>query len=129
LFSLGDTFWAGGVSRDLDGHLCVILSDPTRDPNNVLIVAVTTWENYKDDSCMLDTGDHPFITHLSCIAYDILPHPVSLEKLETLLTKHIIKKRQPLDAHVLEKVLAGARDTRFLPNLFHKVMLEQNLID
>ncbi len=129
MFSLGDTFWAGEVAKDLDGHLCVILSDPTRDPENVLIVAITTWENYKDESCTLETGDHPFVSHLSCITYDILPHPFPLQKLESLVEQGLIKKREPLDAHVLAKVLSGAAETRFLPNIFHKILLEQNLID
>lgn len=129
MFSLGDTFWAGEVAKDLNGHLCVILSDPARNPEQVLIVALTTWEDYKDDSCMLDTDDHPFISHLSCVAYDILPHPVSLQQLESLMAEGLIKKREPLDQGVLAKMLDGAGESRFLPNIFHKILLEQNLID
>ncbi|MFW5733352.1 MAG: hypothetical protein ACOCZU_09055 [Planctomycetota bacterium] len=107
----------------------MILSDPARNPEQVLIVALTTWEDYKDDSCMLDTDDHPFISHLSCVAYDILPHPVSLQQLESLMAEGLIKKREPLDQGVLAKMLDGAGESRFLPNIFHKILLEQNLID
>ncbi|MFP4053165.1 MAG: hypothetical protein ACLFV7_04800 [Phycisphaerae bacterium] len=129
MFHKGDTFWAGGVTEGVDGHLCVILSDPAIDPEQVVIVTVTTWEEYKDDSCMLEPGEHPFVWHLSCIDYRGLAFPVPVQKLEAMQEKDSIKPREPLTPHVLHRVLEGAGESPFLPNLFHKILLEQDLID
>ncbi len=31
---------------------------------------MTTYEDYKEDACLLDVGDHPNISHKSCVAYN-----------------------------------------------------------
>jgi hypothetical protein len=56
---LGTTFLpdAGG------SHLWVIISDPSIDPDHVLIVSLTTDRDYKDRLCVLDRGAHPLVTH------------------------------------------------------------------
>ena len=63
----GDTFFlAGGAA---DRHLRVVISDPAANPSRVLFVSITSYDVTKEDVCLLDVGDHPFVKHKSCIAY------------------------------------------------------------
>jgi hypothetical protein len=50
-------------------HLHVVVSDPQRDPENVLLVSLTTERDYKDRACVLPRGVHPWVTHATCVAY------------------------------------------------------------
>jgi len=50
----GDTFYIR--DRSVDTHLWVVISDPEKDAERVVIVSMTTYENYKEDVCLLDQG-------------------------------------------------------------------------
>jgi hypothetical protein len=63
----GDAFYIR--DRSVDTHLWVVISDPLKDPNRVVLVSVTTFETYKEGVCLVRPGDHPRITHESCVAY------------------------------------------------------------
>jgi hypothetical protein len=59
----GDTFFlAGGAA---DRHLRVVISEPAIDPERVLFVSMTSYDITKEDVCLLDVGDHPFVKHKS----------------------------------------------------------------
>jgi hypothetical protein len=64
----GDTFFL--TDRAVDTHLWVVISDPAKDSERVVLVSVTTFEPHKEAVCLLDVGDHPTISHKSCIAYN-----------------------------------------------------------
>ncbi len=55
---------------DVNRHLWIILSDPDIDPNEILAVYMTSLKAKMDQTCILDIGDHPFITHKTTIAYN-----------------------------------------------------------
>ena len=62
----GDVFqFQGGAER----HAWVIISDPAVDPEHVLMVNFTTWDPHIDQACVLEPGDHPFITTRTCVNY------------------------------------------------------------
>jgi len=89
----------------LSGHTCVVVSDPTLDPDRVFVAAFTTFEPYKDDACLLNRGDHPAIKHLTCVSYDFFPDFFTSASLDAL------EHGQPVP-HLAEKILAGAQETR-----------------
>lgn len=69
LFCAGASFWIAG-----DPHLWFIISDPLVDARRVLYVNVTSLDStaplkdaFNDRACVLDPGEHPFITVISCI--------------------------------------------------------------
>jgi hypothetical protein len=64
----GDTFTL--KDKAVDSHLWVIVSDPAIDAERVLFVSMTSYDVTKEKVCLLDIGDHPFIKHKTCIAYD-----------------------------------------------------------
>ncbi|MCK5114832.1 MAG: hypothetical protein KAR11_08740 [Phycisphaerae bacterium] len=125
----GDTFWANNVGDGVDEHLLIVISDPCKNPNQLVLVTLTTWEGYKDDSCILEPG-HPFVKHLTCVKYNgfstILP---SVAKIELLLSQDKLRRRKPLRPEILQKILEGASDTEFLTKLQLRILDEQELID
>jgi hypothetical protein len=65
LFEVGTTFL-----MDVGGsHLWVVISDPQADPDQVVIVSLTTWHARKDQSCIIERGEHPWATHRACVFY------------------------------------------------------------
>jgi hypothetical protein len=43
----------------LDSHIWMVVYDPSKDPERVVIVNMTTWRADKDQACVLQVGDHP----------------------------------------------------------------------
>jgi hypothetical protein len=62
----GNTF----LRKDGDNHLWVVLSDPQLDPETVLIVNLTTFDPRKEGVCILAAGEHPWVTHETCVSYE-----------------------------------------------------------
>ena len=128
MISLGDTFLLPGTRPDEGRHLFVVISDPVRSPDDVVLVPLTTFEHYKDQSCILNVGDHPFVKHPTCIGYsDAQCSPV--KKLGQLLESRDIRRRKPMCEDVLARILEGAAKTRMLPSKCDMILHGQGLID
>ena len=55
--------------RHRDNHLHIVLSAPN--PDGLVAVAnLTTWAPHKDQACIVHAGEHPFVRHESCVAYE-----------------------------------------------------------
>jgi hypothetical protein len=121
----GDTFRPADPRADI--HLWVVISDPSIDPNQVLIVSLTTYKPYKDGACILKTGDHPFIRHDTCIAYD-LARVVSLSQLETLLKSGMLIPDDPVSHQVLERIRAAIWDSKRIAQEHVDLMEAQGLL-
>lgn len=100
----GDTFLATqGPYR----HLRVILSDPDVDPDHVLIVDLTTWEDGKDPSCIIKGGEHPWVTHDTCVDY-VYGKIVGRDVIHAAQDKGLLTFREPLSAALLARIRAAA---------------------
>jgi hypothetical protein len=65
---IGDAFLL--ENRTIDPHLWIVISDPSADSVNVVIVNLTSHDDpSKDASCFLQPGEHPWITHETCVRY------------------------------------------------------------
>lgn len=93
----------------LRGHTCVVVSDPQLDPEHVFLAVFSTFEPYKDDACLLNSGDHPSITHLTCVCYDFFDGLFSASYLDSL------PRRDPVP-HLSARILSGARETKRIAN-------------
>ena len=107
--TFGDTF----RFSQIDTHVWIVLSDPGYDPENVLIVNMTTLAPRKDQACILRRGDHPAVSHDTCISYRD-GHVVPLETLTTLEASGLLTMGDPLSNEVLDRVLAGAAQSKFI---------------
>jgi hypothetical protein len=101
----GDTFLLTGGHIPAP-HLWAILWGPTGPAGAYMAVHLTTLRSYSDRSCILDTGDHPFVRHPTSVAYrDVLRWTDA--RLAQLIADGIAKPRHPLDPAVLERIRAG----------------------
>ena len=116
MLELGDTI-------RVNEHVCVIASDPKQNAQEVLLVAFTTLEPYKDDTCLIEAGEHPRISHQSCIAYDFFDYP--LFELSCLLK---FQKCEPVSSELLKRILEGADTTKRINTRAWVVLNDQGLV-
>ncbi len=122
----GDTFTIR--DRGVDTHLWVVISDPDRDAERVVLVSMTTYEDYKEDACLLGVGDHPRVSHKTCIAYNEA-RMTTLEKLKVLQDGGLLIVQAPVSKEVLTRIRDGvSKSTRIKPK-FIDILLEQAVIE
>lgn len=61
---VGETFYFAASHQN---HLFFVISDPSINAQEVVLVNMTTYEDYKDNTCLLRPGDHEEVKHLNCI--------------------------------------------------------------
>jgi len=112
-------------------HLFIVISDPSQNTECILLVGVTTWEEYKDDSCILEPADWPdldFLKHRSCIDYR---HAIAASEAEVeawIKTKRA-RVREPASPRLLERVRQGAKETTYLAMKYQLLLNDQGLIE
>jgi len=63
----GDTFLMPAPGGRITPHLWIVITTPDPVTHLCGIVSVTTLRNSKDQTIILQPGDHPFIRHQSTI--------------------------------------------------------------
>jgi hypothetical protein len=121
----GDTFFIEGVA---DRHLWVIISNPEIDPARIVFVSLTSLDVTKEDICVLEAGEHPFLKHKTCIAYHD-PREASLEVLTRLGDAGRIRLKEPVSADVLDRIRKGVSLSRDIPFKYIELLLDQGAID
>ncbi|MFI5460885.1 MAG: hypothetical protein ACHRXM_36200 [Isosphaerales bacterium] len=122
----GDTFYIR--DRSVDAHLWVVISDPEKDAERVVIVSMTTYENYKEDACLLDVGDHPRISHKTCIAYNEA-RMTALEKLIALRDGGQLSMQALLSPEVLARIRNGVSKSTKINYKYIEFLLDQGVIE
>ena len=120
----GDTF----RFRSGEHHLWMVISDPDKDPESVLVVNLTTWRADKDQSCLLGPSDHELIEHNSCIHYRgsrVYPN----RHLDWLFTSDRIVMHAPLSPHVLQLVREGAATSPTMKLAHGQIIFDQGLVE
>ena len=103
----GSTLLISGTHQIANvSNLCIILNDPPGTaPQQFLYVPVITAREKCDTTCVLEVGDHEFISHKSCVHY----------AMADVRTVQQLKKRgslrEPLRDDVLERVCGGIFDS------------------
>jgi len=101
------------VQESVLEHLWIVLTGPDVD-GRVVIVNVTSRVHCADDACLLDVGDHPFVSHESAIAYR-LAKLVPNTQLDDWERRRYLQPRPGVSAELLERIQAGALASRFTP--------------
>ena len=118
----GDTFLLPGV----DDHLWAIISDPGADDVCVVVVLFVSWQPQYDQACVLETGDHPFIKHSTCVQYPGA-RVVSDARLEQLKRDGKLKLKDPLSAQLLARIRSCAEDAD-IPTEAYEVLRQQGFV-
>ncbi len=108
-------------------HLWVVVSDPVIDPDRVLIVNMST-DRKIDQSCILQSGDHPFVQHSTCIRYD-KARLVADKDLESCLSRGDIRLDDPISSVVLGRIRQGAAVSDYIPIGCRQILVEQRMIE
>ena len=108
-------------------HIWVIISDPEIDSETILIVYFTTYESNKDDSCILEPGDHKNIRHATSIAFN-RACVVSLGDLNSSRNNGSLRLRDSVSSEVLARIRQGAARSSGLRYKHHRILEEQAII-
>lgn len=111
---------------DPSPHAWIILSDPARDPDDVILVNFSTHRRHHEQTCVVEPGAHPFLTGRSCVIFG-LSRKRSLAGLEQSATWRQITMLEPASPQLLAKIYAAVPQSRM--NQVHlKVLDGQGLI-
>ena len=126
MVKIGDTFQL--ANRNINDHLFVIISDPSQNPNQIVTANFTKWKADKDQSCIVDVREHPFIKVRSCVYYreDRL---ITLEQYEKLLRSCDLVPNEPVREDLLKRILEGAAISPHLSFGSREILVNQGLID
>jgi len=121
----GDTFLYR--REGLDEHLQIVLSDPSLNRDKVIIANFSELKPYKEQNCIVEIGEHPYITKRSCVPYrfaSIMP----LALLEDRESRGFIERQQPLSKELLNRVLFGASLSLFMEVDVWDIIENQGLV-
>jgi hypothetical protein len=124
----GDTFYIPLPGTSLDSHLWVVISDPTKDANKVLIVNFSTRRADSDPGCVLQPGEHPFLQHETCVNY-AGAKVVSFAQITTLLQAGKMSSHAAVSPILLKRVRDGAADSTQMAMDHANILIDQGLLD
>ena len=128
----GDVFH---LKDNFGGHFFVVISDPQqlsdfRFPEYVFLVMLSSSEDYKEDVCVLKTGDTSFITHDTVIVYKIPPAMfVPLSVLRKLQDKGTLTARQAVSDDILRKAREGYSKSRYQRDDVFQFLYRQKVVE
>jgi hypothetical protein len=114
--------------RQVDTHLWVIVSDPSKDRQKVVLVSITTHETHKQSVCVLEAGDHPRINHKGCVHYQET-RTTSLDTLLSLNDKGFLSPQAPVSPEILARIREGVSRSRTIKPKHIDILLEQGVIE
>ena len=109
----GNTFLLGARSADI--HLWVVISDPLAEPENVVLVSLTSWDRTKEQTCLIEVGDHPFVRHRTVVSYAAARWGATSHQLDQLAASGALRPHQPASQPLLDRIRLGAARSRLLP--------------
>jgi hypothetical protein len=122
----GDTFYL--PDKAADGHLWIVISDPAKNPDRVLLVSMTSYDVDKEDVCLIDVGEHPRVKHKTCICYKPA-RATSLENLRRLRDTGYLVMQEQVSRELLQRIRRGVSLSRRIDLEHIELMEEQQLLD
>ncbi len=109
-------------------HCWVIISDPDQDRDEVVIVNFTSWTDRRvDASCMIQPGEHPFVTKQTCINY----REARLTSIDTIaqgIKGRVLLPIQAASPELLHRIRQGAYQSDFCEGWVIEILDRQNLL-
>ena len=107
--SAGDCF----ILPDSGGqHPYIVVTEYKGDPPSVVLVNLTSWKPYKDQTVIVDVGEHISVTNRSVVAYD-RAEIVKEWNMESLL--RLARMLPRASADLLQKIRNGALRSPHIP--------------
>jgi hypothetical protein len=111
-----------------EGHLWIVISDPAKNPDRVLLVSMTSYGVDKEDVCLIAAGEHPKVKHKTCICYKPA-RATTLENLRRLRDTGYLAMQEPVSAGLLQRIRRGVSSSRRIDLEHIELMEEQELLD
>jgi hypothetical protein len=110
-------------------HLWVVVSGPFQDPQEVLVVNLTTVRGtpFEDLSCVCEVGDQPWIKQQSYVAFDMAKLYTDAH-LDRLVTSRAVTSHRPCSPEFLKRIREGALISPDLENRYLTLLRNQNLV-
>jgi len=106
----GDTLVIPEPDTSYDSHLWMVISDPAQS-DECLIVNFTSWRADKDQACVVEVGEHPYLTGKTCINFRDAKL-CKLSDLEILISSRRLKAHAPLSPALLNKIRDAVPESR-----------------
>ncbi len=100
----------GGITKP---HLWVAITAPDAD-HMIVIVSLTTLRFDRDQTTILQPGDHPFVRHETAVLYSDT-RIVDAQRVESMLQDGMALRHQPCPAETLLLIQQGALVSPFTP--------------
>ncbi len=123
----GDTLIIDEPGTSLDSHLWIVISDPAENPDEVVLVNFTKYRADKDQACIVELGDHPFISQRTCVEYRGAK-TASAKELQILLDSGQISSHKPASPELLRRIRDGVPNSR-MRNEHVLLLIAQGVID
>jgi hypothetical protein len=124
---IGDAFLLD--DRSIDPHLWIVISRPQDNPDEVVIVNLTSHDSpEKDDSCVLGPGDHPWIQHKTSVRYRDA-RIASESDLDDLVRRGWLIPQAAASDELITKILDGAEISPHLPGKHRRILENQGLLE
>jgi hypothetical protein len=110
-------------------HVWMVISDPARDSQRVLIVNFTTWEPHLDQACIIDAGEHPFVVGRTVVnfARARIVTDAALEQVRTVGRLQLLQ--DALSPVLLAKIRDAAMISTTLSLEAADILIDQELVD
>ncbi len=122
----GDTLLINKPGTSYDSHLWIVLSDPSLGEETV-IVNFTSWRADKDQACIVDKGDHPYIAHKTCVNFRDAKL-CKTSSLEELVANGGVSNHDSLSQGLLDKIRKAVPNSRMNWNCVN-VLVAQGLVE
>lgn len=121
----GDAFrWSFG------GHSWVVISDPALDPERVLVVNFTVYTHsarWQDPACVLEPGDHPFLSKRTSVFY-AKARLFSRRELDGFRAAGRVRLFDPVSPRLLAAIHRGAALSERIASGYRQLLVDQGLI-
>ena len=121
----GDTILVDVPGTRYDSHLWMVISDPDQG-SQCLIVNFTSWRADKDQACVVELGEHPYIKHKTCVEFKGAKL-VLIAKLEECLHSGALVSHEPLSAPLLAKIRVAVPNSRISLG-FAQLLMDQGVV-
>lgn len=100
---------SGGILMPFqpDLHLFAIMNDPCPAKLCLVVMVTSVRANRKHDpTCILDVGDHPFITHPSYMLYR-MAETIRADQISARITKRVYIPKEDFPPAVFNRIASG----------------------
>jgi len=118
-----DTFIPSGA----DSHLWVVVSDPARNPHEVVLVNLSTQAPWKDNTCVVLPHEHAWVQHPSVVMYGDA-RIESGESLRRIEEAGLLDKCPSVSDALMARILEGFDISAYVKPRVRQVLVEYGLL-